>query len=42
MFDMDGIDDFYDLHEKDLTAQGVHEGHVDANPTDPEKKLNYE
>ena len=31
MAHMDGIDDYYDLHEHEITK----ENHADANPTDP-------
>jgi len=31
---MDGIDDYYDLHEHEITK----ENHADANPTDPATK----
>lgn len=31
---MDGVDDYYDLHEKQITTKG----HEDANPTDPVTK----
>ena len=38
MAHMDGIDDYYDLHEHEITK----ENHADANPTDPATKAGLE